>query len=217
MDESKRRVVELHICRTMAALEKKQIRAYYAPTGADAVKQAEALLKEGDSVCCGGSVTLSESGVLALVKNGHYRFIDRDGGELTREEADRQGHNADVFLMSSNAVTENGELYNVDGNSNRVSALAHGPKKVVVVAGYNKIVPDLPAAVERVKEIAAPANGVRLGTGTPCAKTGRCCACGGPMTAGCASPDRMCINYLVTAYQREERIHVILVGEKLGY
>ena len=217
LDESKRQTLEKRIHRTMDALEKNHIRTYYMLTKEDAVKQVEALLQEGNVISCGSSVTLSESGTLALVKNGHYRFIDRDSGEFTREEADRRGHNADVFLMSSNAITENGELYNVDGNSNRVSALAHGPKKVIVVAGYNKIVSDLPAAIKRIKEIAAPANGIRLGTNTPCAKIGHCCNCNGHMTSGCATTDRMCINYLVTAYQRTERIHVIIVGEELGY
>ncbi|MBE6721484.1 MAG: lactate utilization protein [Ruminococcaceae bacterium] len=213
MDENKQKIIESKIRGTMAALEKNHIRAYYAPTKADAVKLAESMLTEGCTIGNGGSVTLTESGVMDLMRSGRYHYIDRSKGAAELQQA----HNADVFFMSSNAITENGELYNVDGNSNRVSALAHGPKKVVIVAGYNKIVPDLTAAIARVKEIAAPANGVRLGTNTPCVKTGRCIACGGPMTAGCSSPDRMCVNYVVTAYQRTERIHVILVGEELGY
>ena len=213
MDEAKQKTLEERVRRTMAALEKNHIHAYYAPTKEDAVKLVKSMLTPGCTIGNGGSVTLTESGVMDLMKSPCYHYIDRSKGE----EELRAAHNADAFFMSSNAITENGELYNVDGNSNRVSALAHGPKKVFVVAGYNKIVPDLAAAVERVKEIAAPANGVRLGTGTPCAKTGRCVACGGAMTAGCAAPDRMCVNYLVTGYQRTDRIHVILIGEVLGY
>ncbi|WOC33271.1 MULTISPECIES: lactate utilization protein [Caproicibacterium] len=213
MDANKQKIILDKMNRTAAALEKNHIRASCAPTCADAVRLVEQLLPEGCTIGNGGSVTLTESGVMALLKSSRYQYIDRTKGEQEL----RAAHNADVFLMSSNAITESGELYNVDGNSNRVSALAHGPKKVIVVAGYNKIVPDLQAAVERVKEIAAPANGVRLGANTPCAKTGRCIACGGAMTAGCSSPNRMCVNYVVTAYQRTERIHVILVGESLGY
>jgi hypothetical protein len=201
----------------MAALGANHIGAKYAPTKEDAVKLVASLLHDGDTVSCGGSVTLRESGVTALLQSGRYRFIDRNGGDMPRAEAERLAQSADVFFMSSNAITENGELYNVDGNCNRVSALVYGPKKVVIVAGCNKIVPDLAAAIRRVKEIAAPANGIRLGTDTPCAKTGRCCACGGGMTEGCKSPDRMCVNYVVTAFQRTERITVILVGEELGY
>ena len=112
--------------------------------------------------------------------------------------------------MSSNAVTEEGELYNVDGNSNRVAALAYGPDSVIVVAGCNKIVPDIAAAVERVKKIAAPVNATRLHCSTPCAKTGEC--------MNCHSDGRICCNYLVSAQQRhQDRIKVILVGEELGY
>ena len=217
MDSSKQKIIETRIQRTMAALEKNHIHAYFAPTCADAVKQVEALMKTGDTITSGGSMTLEESGVMALMKSGKYHLIDRNSGSITPEEAYLLSYSADVYLMSSNAVTEDGELYNVDGNSNRVSALTHGPKKVIVVAGYNKIVPDLTAAVERVKQTAAPANSIRLGSSTPCAKTGHCVACGGRMTAGCSSPDRMCVNYVVTAYQRSDRISVILVGEELGY
>lgn len=213
MDATKQKIITDKINGTIAALEKNHIKASYAPTKADAVKQAEQLLTDGCTIANGGSVTLTESGVMDLMKSSRYHYIDRSKGETEL----RAAHNADVFFMSSNAITENGELYNVDGNSNRVSALAHGPKKVVIIAGYNKIVPDLRGAIERVKEIAAPANGLRLGANTPCAKTGRCIACGGPMTAGCSTPDRMCVNYVVTAYQRTERIYMILVGEELGY
>ena len=105
----------------------------------------------------------------------------------------------------------------MDGNGNRVAALIYGPKKVIVVAGCNKIVRNLQEAVERVKNMAAPANGARLESGTPCSRLGRCSACGGRMTAGCASERRMCCQYVVTCYQRTDRIHVVLVGEDLGY
>jgi hypothetical protein len=217
MDDNKKKIISQRIDRVVEALSKNRIGAFRVDTKEDAVKLVGSLLDEGDTVACGGSVTLVESGVLALLKSGHYRFIDRFDGKMSKEEAERLTHGCDAFFMSSNAITENGELYNVDGNSNRVSSLVYGPKKVIVVAGYNKIVPDLPAAITRVKEVAAPANGVRLGTDTPCAKTGKCCACDGRMTSGCKSPDRMCVNYVVTGYQRSERITVVIVGEELGY
>ena len=112
--------------------------------------------------------------------------------------------------MSSNAITENGELYNVDGNGNRVAALVWGPKSVIVVAGYNKIVKDIDEAKTRVREIAAPSNAARLGCDTPCTKTGHC--------MDCSSSKRICATTVITGRQRvENRIKVILVGEELGY
>ena len=173
----------------------------------------QSLLQPGQTVTCGGSVTLSECGIIDLLRSGQYHYLDRDRPDLTPEQKKqifRQAFSADVYLMSSNAVTEEGELYNVDGNSNRVAALAYGPDSVIVVAGCNKIVPDLAAAVERVKKIAAPVNATRLHCSTPCAKTGEC--------MNCHSDGRICCNYLVSAQQRhQDRIKVILVGEELGY
>ncbi len=199
----------------MKALANHRIPAVYVPDRAEAVKAVEALLTPGDTISCGGSMTLMESGVRALMESGKYEFIDRD--KMEPREAYLKTFDADVFLTSANAITENGELYNVDGNGNRVAALIYGPRRVIVVAGVNKLVRDLEEAVYRVKTVAAPANGVRLETRTPCSRLGKCAACEGGMTAGCASEKRMCCQYVVTGYQREDRIRVILVGEDLGY
>ncbi len=215
MDENLKFVLDARIKRTMKALERNRIPTFFAPSRAEAVKTVGALLKEGESISCGGSVTLEESGIRALMESGKYRFIDRT--KMDPREAYLKTFDADVFLTSANAITENGELYNVDGNGNRVAALIYGPRRVIVVAGVNKIVRDLDEAVSRVKTVAAPANGVRLNTETPCSKQGRCTGCAGGMTAGCASEKRMCCQYVVTGYQREERIRVVLVGEDLGY
>ena len=155
-------------------------------------------------------MTLFEAGVMELLRNGNYNFLDRYA-----EGADIQGiyeaaFTSDVYFMSSNAITENGELYNVDGNGNRVAALTWGPKSVIIVAGYNKIVKDLDEAAERVKDIAAPANATRLGCDTPCTKVGHC--------MNCASQRRICATTVICARQRvQNRIKVILVGEELGY
>lgn len=215
VDGNKKKVMELRIQRTLEALRKNNFPAVYAPTGEDAVREVEALLKEGDTISCGGSVTLGESGVRALMESGKYRFIDR--ANMDPEEAYLKTFSADVFLMSANAVTEKGQLYNVDGNGNRVAAMIYGPKRVIVVAGYNKLVADVNEAIARVKTTAAPANGVRLKVKTPCAATGICQGACGDMTAGCSSESRMCCQYVVTGYQRQPRIHVILVGEEMGY
>lgn len=215
MNESKRKVLLQRVERTRIALEKNHISAKYAETAADAVRMVEELLVERETISCGGSMSLLESGVRDLMKSGRYQFLDRE--TMPPEEAYLKTFSADTFLMSANAVTEEGELYNVDGNGNRVAALIYGPKKVIVLAGVNKIVRNLDEAIYRVKTQAAPPNGVRLETETPCAVTGRCAHCEGGMTAGCASPRRMCCQYVVTGYQRTDRITVILVGEELGY
>lgn len=209
----------------LSALRKNKMDAYYVNTKEEAKALALSLIPEGSVCASGGSVTLSEVGLVDALKSGNYTYIDRYATTYTpeeRENAMKRAHHADVYLMSSNAITERGELYNVDGNSNRVSALVLGPASVIVVAGVNKIVPTLTDAVLRVKTVAAPKNTVRLGSATPCAKTGHCVSidmgCGEQMTSGCACDARICCNFVVSAQQRHVgRIKVILVGEELGY
>lgn len=215
MDLNVEFVRQAQVERTLKALAKNRIPAVYVPSRKDAVEAVKQMLHPGDVVSCGGSMTLVETGVRDLLKSGDYEFLDRE--TMDQQEAYRRTFSADVFLTSSNAITEEGELYNVDGNGNRVAALIFGPKRVIVVAGVNKLVRNLDEAILRVKCMAAPANGVRLETRTPCSRIGRCAACDGSMTAGCASEKRMCCQYVVTGYQRTDRIRVVLVGEELGY
>ena len=215
MDGNAQFVKQARVERTLKALAKNRIPAVFVPTCQEAVQAVKELLSPGDVVSCGGSMTLEECGVRDLLKSGEYEFLDREA--MDPQEAYRRTFSADVFLMSANAITEGGELYNVDGNGNRVAALIYGPKRVIVVAGVNKLVRDLDEAISRVKCMAAPANGVRLQTHTPCSRMGRCSGAEGRMTAGCASERRMCCQYVVTGYQREDRIRVVLVGAELGY
>lgn len=182
------------------------------------------LVPEGATVGSGGSVTLDETGVLDWLRQGPYHFLDRYVPNLTaaqQEEIFQQSLHADVYFTGCNALTEHGELYFVDGNANRVSAIAYGPKKVFVIVGKNKMVPDLPAAVERVKRIAAPKNARRLGCHTYCAQTGSCISLQNPgahMSDGCDSKERICVQYLVSARQRKaDRLHVFFIEEDLGY
>ena len=160
-----------------------------------------------------------EEVILSLLRSGAYQYLDREA--VPREEVPalyRKAFSADFYLMSSNAVTENGELYNVDGNGNRVAALIYGPERVIVVAGANKLTADVPEAVRRVKTIAAPVNAMRLHCDTPCTETGACAGIRGGTAAGCRSEQRICVSYLVSAYQRmPDRVKVILVAETLGY
>lgn len=201
------------IMRTMAALEKNRMKPYYAANSAEMRDIVRCLVKDSKLITAGGSMTLKESGVTdMLMSEFAHAYLDRSAGE-TREQVEeiyRRAFVSDTFLCSTNALTEDGELYNVDGNGNRVSAMIFGPKQVIVVAGTNKIVQDMAQAVRRVETIAAPKNTVRLGCDTPCAKTGEC--------AHCRSNARICCSYVRLGQQRvQDRIKVIIVDEALGY
>ena len=193
-------------------LKKRNMEGYYAETCEDAVAIALSLMPEGSSIGWGGSVTLSECGLMDAVKSGKYNIIDRDEAKTPAEakELYTKIFNADFFLMSTNAITYNGELINVDGRSNRVSYLCYGPENVIIVTGMNKLVVDVDEGIKRARNVAAPKNTVRLKKKTPCSVTGKC--------ADCLSPDCICMNTVITRASRfEGRIKVILIGEELGY
>ena len=210
--------LRLRLERTVKALRANRMDACWVAAKEDALEKVRCLLKEGETVACGGSMTLDEGGIMELLRSGAYNFLDR--AAVPAEEIPalfRRSFSADSYLMSSNAITESGELYNVDGNGNRVAALIYGPESVIVVAGANKIVQDIPAAVQRVKQIAAPANSTRLHTGTPCTECGFCAGIKGDFAAGCKTEGRICCQYVVSGYQRHpNRIKVILGAETLG-
>ena len=222
MDKNLQVIIDKKIEKTVENLRKNNMEAYVVQNCTEAVKLVEGLLKEGETITCGGSATLAESGVMELMKSGRYNFIDRSVAK-SREETEelyRKSFFADTYLTSANAVTESGQLYNVDGNSNRVAAICYGPKSVIFVVGINKLARDLDEAVKRVKTCAAPANCVRLGCETPCSKTGECISLktGGDMPSGCASEGRVCCNYVVSSWQRvKNRFKVIIVKESLGF
>ncbi len=205
----------------VANLQKNHLNPQVVSSMDDVIPLIEQILNEGDIVAVGGSVTLDETGVINYLRSGKYQFLDRYAQGLTRDEQEdifRRSFFADAYICSSNAVTEQGELYNVDGTGNRVAAIAYGPKKVIVVVGVNKIVKNLNEAVKRVKMCAAPSNTRRLGFETYCSKSGQCVKAEGTMAEGCLSDSRICCSYLVTGYQRKfDRIHVILVNEPCGY
>lgn len=215
--------MEKYIETTMENLEKNNIKPFYVEKREDVVPLIKTLVKNGESMSCGGSVTLHECEVdTKILKSGDYDFIDRSGlqGEELRE-AYGKAFMCDTFFTSSNAVTERGELYNVDGNSNRVACIVYGPRQVIMVVGKNKIVPNINAAVERVKKSAAPPNTVRLSCDTPCAKLGECVSLSNEnafICDGCHGESRICCNYVISAQQRhKDRIKVIIVNENLGY
>lgn len=217
MDTNVKSVVMKRLERTAQNLRKNNMEAYICETKEDAFKIAESLLKDGETIGSGGSMSVKECGIDKLLTSGRYNYLDRSTADDI-EKCYREMYSADSYFCSSNAVTENGELYNVDGNSNRVSAICYGPAQVIMVVGYNKIVRNLDEAVKRVKYIAAPANTERLGCDTYCASTGVCMGADGDcMTDGCDGA-RICCNYLISAKQRHKgRIKVILVAEELGF
>lgn len=158
-------------------------------------------------------MTLFETGVIDLLRSEKYNFSDRYAQGLSKDDIKdiyRKSFSADAYFTSSNAITENGELYNVDGTGNRVAAMIYGPDKVIVVVGINKIVKDVDEAIERNKRMAAPANATRLNRKTPCANLGYC--------TDCNSPDRICNDYVLIRRQGiKGRINVIIVNKEFGY
>lgn len=213
MDKNKFEIIRLRMERTAEALRKNNMFCECADSKEEALEIISELIEENATVAVGGSMTLFETGVIDMLRDGSYQFLDRYEKNLTKEDMKDifvKSFSADVYVTSSNAVTEKGELYNVDGNGNRVAAMIYGPESVIVVAGYNKIVKDIDAAKQRVEEIAAPANCVRLGMGTPCTEAGKCCHC--------SSENKICADTVIMGRQRiKDRIKVILVGEELGY
>ena len=195
--------------KVIKGLASRNMTGYYAEDRQAALKQALALIPEGSSVTMGGAMSAHEIGLVEALKSGSYNFIDRDA-YADRRAAMLAAYDADVFLSSVNAMTEDGELVNIDGNANRVSAIAQGPKKVVFIVGMNKVCSDLDGAMKRARNVAAPINAQRFGLSTPCAKTGAC--------MNCKSPDTICCQFLITRYSKhKDRIHVILVNDSLGF
>ena len=208
---------------TMMKLRKNNMAAYYAETKEEVIPILRRLIKPGETITHGGSETIKACGLIELISSGDYKYLDRSAAK-TPEEVERiyrESYFADTYLGSSNAITESGLLYNVDGNSNRVSAYLYGPKQVILICGYNKIVKDLDEATYRVKKFASPQNTKRLNCETYCAINGECLSVGcdaSYMCDGCRSEGRICCNYVICAKQRhKDRIKVIIVGEKLGY
>ncbi len=211
MDANKRKAEHCRIKNVLKNLEKNNFTAAFVDTKEEALTLIKTMIAEGSYTATGGSMTLVETGIMNYLKEKTDLHEDR-----------RDAYRAEFYLASANAVTDRGEIYQVDGRSNRISAIAFGPEKVILVVGINKLVPTLRSAVERVKNNASPANAVRLCKDTPCAKLGRCIS---PLFSGdnifadgCSAEECICANALIMRRQREkDRITVIIVGEELGY
>ncbi len=195
--------------KVIKGLASRNMTGYYAHDKEEALSLALGLIPEGSSVTMGGCMSAFEIGLVDALKAGDYNFIDRDAAEDKRA-AMLAAYDADVFLASANAMTEDGVIINIDGNANRVSAIAQGPRKVVFIVGMNKICNDVDGAMKRARNVAAPINAQRFGLSTPCAVTGSC--------MNCKSPDTICCQFLITRFSRHaDRIHVILVNDNLGF
>lgn len=213
MDNNIRWVNKKKIEKTIDALNKNGMCGYLVEGRDELIQKIKDLVPKGSLVGCGGSASLLEMKVIDFIREYDYEFLDRYESGLSKEELKnlhRKSFFADAYFTSTNAITQNGELYNVDGNGNRVAAMLYGPDKVIVVCGVNKIVKNIEEAITRNEQISAPANTKRLNTKTPCKETGYC--------MDCSSMDRICCEYTVIKKQRTlNRIHVIFINENLGY
>ncbi len=195
--------------KVIKGLQSRNMTGYYAENKEEALEKALSLIPEGSVIGMGGCMSAHEIGLVNALKAGNYDFIDRDALEDKRA-AMLKTYDADFFISSANAITEDGVIFNIDGNSNRVSAIAQGPKKVIFIVGMNKVCRDTDSALDRARNIAAPINSQRVGVRTPCTETGSC--------ANCKSEECICCQFLITRFSRhKDRIHVILVNEDLGF
>lgn len=199
--------------RALHALKENGFKTIYASTRIEAVEEILKLIPKDAVVGVGGSITVRELGLIDALSRQGNRVAQHWQKGLSQEESmaiRRTQLTSDVFLTSSNAVTESGQLVNVDGVGNRVAAMIFGPKKVIVVAGVNKIVTDLEGALDRVNNVASPMNAKRLTRKTPCAVTGAC--------TDCRSPERICnVTTIINRRPIRTDFTVVLVGEELGY
>ena len=196
----------------LKGFKKRFIDGYYCESIDEARKLALSMIPDGSSASFGGSVTLNETGVLeALRGRKDITLYDRDKANGP-EEVKKIMHDAlscDYYFMSSNAITTDGELVNIDGNGNRVAALIYGPENVIILAGMNKVVTSVEEGISRTRNIASPQNCIRLNKNTPCATNGVC--------GNCLS-DTICDQIVITRASRvPNRIKVILIGEELGF
>lgn len=199
---------ELLAQKVIKGLASRNMTGYYAANKEEALKKALELIPEGSTVTMGGAMSAVEIGLVNAIMEGNYDFLDRN--QIEPREALLKGYDADVFLTSANAMTDDGVMVNIDGNANRVSYIANGPKKIVAIVGMNKVCDDIDGAMKRARAVAAPTNAQRFEIDTPCKKTGSC--------ANCKSPDTICCQFLITRYSRHaDRIHVILVNDSLGF
>lgn len=204
---------QLRAQQLIQALKQRNMEASYAATKEEALEQALAWIPEGSCIGWGGSVSIDAIGLRDAVRQGNYRVIDRDTAANAEEKEAMYRRilaDCDYFLTSTNAISQDGVLVNIDGTANRLAAMCYGPRHVLYIVGMNKVVATAEDALHRARNEAAPINAMRFGLKTPCSKTG-CCY-------DCKSPDTVCCQILFTRFNHVPgRVKVILVDDSLGY
>lgn len=213
MEENLKKLLKIKENQIIKAFESHNMTCLFVENKDELKTYLKNILNNKKKVAVGGSVTLNQLGVIDLIRERDVQFIDRYEKDISREEMEnrfREAFFADLFMTSTNALTVDGCLYNIDGTGNRVAAMIYGPKEVIVIAGMNKIFYSEEEAIAHIKKCSAPANAIRLNKKTPCTKTGQCMEC--------HSEDRICSSYVKLAYQSKiNRIKVIIVEDSLGY
>jgi L-lactate utilization protein LutB len=213
LDKNVEWYVKKRVDRTLESLKNNNMKGYYIENREQLFEILKKLIIENSIIGVGDSITLSETGVLDFLREGNYEFLDKYRDGITSEEKKQiyiQNFSADTFICSTNALTENGELYNIDGNGSRVAPMIYGPKQVILVVGINKIVKNIEEAEKRVRNYSAPIDAKRLNKNTPCTTLGYC--------VDCKSPNRICNHFTIIRGQFvKDRIKVIIIGEELGY
>lgn len=213
MDNNVLWYLEKQIEKTIDNLKKRNMTGFFVKDDIELKGLLKELIVENSVVGVGDSMTLLETGALEFLRKGNYTFLDKYREDITSEEKKQiyiQNFSADTFLCSTNALTEDGELYNIDGNGSRVAPMIYGPKQVILVTGINKIVRNIEEAEKRVRNYCAPIDAKRLGRNTPCTTLGYC--------VDCKSPNRICNDFTIIRGQFiKDRIKVIIIGKQLGY
>lgn len=213
MDNNFRWYLDKKIERTIDNLKKHNMLGIYIKDRNGLFEVLEDLIGDETTIGVGDSMTLFELGIIDYIRDRNVKFLDKYSDEYKekdKKELYRANFSSDTFLTGTNAVTEKGELYNIDGNGSRVAPMIYGPDQVIVVVGVNKIVRDLDEAKDRVRQLAAPIDAKRLGKNTPCTKIGYC--------VDCKHKERICNDFVVITGQfQEDRIKVLIIDESLGY
>jgi hypothetical protein len=198
--------------RVIEGLRKRHMDGYYCETKEDALKKVLEITEKGSKVSYGGSESIKQIGLLESLRDGNFCLLDRDNAK-TPEEKDKiqfETFRCDYYFMSTNAITIDGKLINVDGFGNRVAAMIYGPKCVIIIAGINKVVMNEEEGISRSRNTAAPPNCIRLSRANPCAGSGFC--------HDCLNETSICCHTVITRSSLVKgRIKVILVGEELGF
>ncbi|APH19329.1 lactate utilization protein [Clostridium botulinum] len=213
MDKNVAWYIKKQVERTIKNLNSRNMEGYYINNIDQLLQKLKELLPEGSIVGVGDSMTLFQTGVIDFLRSKNFNFLDKYQDKLTNDEKREiyiKNFSADTFICSTNAITESGELYNVDGNGSRVAPMIYGPKQVILIVGINKIVKNIEEAEIRVRSYAAPIDAKRLNKDTPCTQLGYC--------VDCKSPNRICNDFVVIRGQFiKGRIKVLILGENLGY